>query len=202
MKRITGRTWAFVIYPESLPSDYEEIIHETGLPFAISPLHDKDLDPTGEPKKPHYHCIVYYENATTLKNVKDNVCDKLNATIPIKLESMRGMYRYHLHLDNPEKYQYDDRDRKFYNGFDVDMAGKLTKTEINKIIKEIHCFINENDITEYIELLDVLKDSNFNTFYEVAINNTIFFKSLLDSKRHSRATREKIKEEKRKEMKD
>ena len=122
MKRITGRTWAFVIYPESMPVNYEEIIQETGLPFTISPLHDKDLDPTGEPKKAHYHVICYYENATTLKNVKENVCDRLNATIPLKLESMRGMYRYHLHLDNPDKYQYDDRDRKFYNGFDINFS--------------------------------------------------------------------------------
>lgn len=184
MKKITGRTWAFVLYPESMPDNYEEIITETGLPFAVSPLHDKDLNPTGESKKAHYHCIVYYENPTTLKNVKENVCDKLNATIPIKLESMRGMYRYHLHLDNPEKYQYDDRDRKFYNGFDIDMASKLTKTEVNKIIKEIHTFINENEIFEYIDLLDILKDNDLNTLYEVAISNTMLFKAMLDSKRN------------------
>lgn len=202
MKRITGRTWAFVMYPESMPSNYEEIIHETGLPFAISPLHDKDIDPTGEPKKPHYHCIVYYENATTLKNVTDNVCDKLNATRPIKLESMRGMYRYHLHLDNPDKYQYDDRDRNFYNGFDIDMANKLTKTEKNKLIKEIHTFINDNDITEYSDLLDILKDDNLNILYEVASESTIFFKALLDSKRYKFSTKQKEKEAKRKEMKD
>lgn len=184
MKRITGRTWAFVVYPESMPENYEEIIQETGLPLAMSPLHDKDINPTGESKKAHYHCIVYYENATTLKNVKDNVCDRLNATIPIKLESMRGMYRYHIHLDNPEKYQYDDRDRKFYNGFDIDMANKLTKTEINKLIKEIHTFINENDIYEYIDLLDILKDNDLNNLYEIAISQTFLFKGMLDSKRN------------------
>ena len=184
MKKITGRTWAFVMYPESMPNNYEEVITETGLPFALSPLHDKDVNPDGEEKKAHYHCIVYYENPTTLKNVKENVCDKLNATIPIKLESMRGMYRYHLHLDNPEKHQYDDRDRKFYNGFDIDMASKLTKTEVNKIIKEIHSFINDNNVFEYIDLLDILKDNDLNILYEVAISNTLFFKAMLDSKRN------------------
>lgn len=202
MKRITGRTWAFVIYPESMPGDFEEVIHKTGLPLAMSPLHDKDLDPTGEPKKPHYHCIVYYENATTLKNVKENVCDKLNGTIPLKLESMRGMYRYHIHIDNPEKYQYDDRDRKFYNGFDIDMANKLTKTEVNKMKREIHTFINDHDILEYSDLLDILKDNDLINLYEVASDNTLFFKSLLDSKRNKFATREKLKDKKRKEMKD
>lgn len=199
MKRITGRSWAFVIYPESMPENYEEIITDTGLPLAMSPLHNKDVNPTGEPKKPHYHCIVYYENATTLKNVKENVCDKLNGTIPIKLESMRGMYRYHIHLDNPEKYQYDDRDRKFFNGFDIDMASKLTRTEINKIIKEIHTFINDNNILEYIDLLDVLKDNDLTNLYDVAIANTLLFKSMLDSKRNKLA-HEKAKDKKRKEV--
>lgn len=199
MKRITGRSWAFVIYPESMPENYEEIITDTGLPLAMSPLHNKDVNPTGEPKKPHYHCIVYYENATTLKNVKENVCDRLNGTIPIKLESMRGMYRYHIHLDNPEKYQYDDRDRKFFNGFDIDMASKLTRTEINKIIKEIHTFINDNNILEYIDLLDVLKDNDLTNLYDVAIANTLLFKSMLDSKRNKLA-HEKAKDKKRKEV--
>lgn len=189
MKRITGRSWAFVIYPESLPENWKEIIVETGLPMAISPLHDKDINPTGEEKKAHYHVICYYENATTFNNVKQNVTDKLNGTIPIKLESMRGMYRYHLHLDNPEKYQYDDRDRTFFNGFDIDLASKLTRTEINKLIREIHTFINNNDIVEYIDLLDILKDNELFDMYDIAISNTLLFKSLLDSKRNKEKKR-------------
>lgn len=189
MKRITGRSWAFVIYPESLPENWKDIVIDTGLPMAISPLHDKDINPTGEEKKSHYHVICYYENATTYNNVKQNVTDKLNGTIPIKLESMRGMYRYHLHLDNPEKYQYDDRDRMFFNGFDIDFASKLTRTEINKLIREIHTFINSNDIVEYIDLLDVLKDNDLIDMYDIAVSNTLLFKSLLDSKRNKEKKR-------------
>ena len=34
---IKGRNWAFVVYPESLPANWEEIITETGLPMAFSP---------------------------------------------------------------------------------------------------------------------------------------------------------------------
>ena len=184
MKRITGRTWAFVVYPESLPKNYEEIITNTGLPMAFSPLHDKDVNPTGEVKKPHYHVIVYYENATTYNNVKTNVTDILNGTIPIKLESMRGMYRYHLHLDNPEKYQYDDRDRKFYNGFDIDMASKLTKTEKNKLIREIHDFIKNYKVFEYSDLMDLLKDNDYLNLYEVAQENTIYFNAYIKSRKY------------------
>lgn len=186
MKRVTGRTWAFVIYPESLPKDYEEIILNTGLPMAVSPLHDKDIDPTGESKKPHYHVIIYYENATTYNNVKQNVTDKLNGTIPIKLESMRGMYRYHLHLDNPEKYQYDDRDRKFYNGFDIDMASKLTKTEVNKIIRQINDLVRTTKIYEYSDLIDTLDDSDSVQMLEIAQQYVSYFTSYLNSRRYKK----------------
>lgn len=186
MKRITGRTWAFVIYPDSLPSNWEEIILNTGLPMAISPLHDKDINPDGTEKKPHYHVIIYYENATTFNNVKTNVTDLLKGTIPIKLESMRGMYRYHLHLDNPEKYQYDDRDRKFYNGFDIDMASKLTKTEINKIIRNINDIIRVSQIYEYSDLIDMLDKSDLTQLLEIAQQYVSYFVSYLNSRRYKK----------------
>lgn len=181
---VKGRNWAFVVYPESLPKNWEEIIVETGLPMAFSPLHDKDLNPTGEVKKPHYHVICYYENPTTSRAVKEYVTDRLNGTIPIKLESMSGMYRYHLHLDNPEKYQYDDRDRKFFNGFDVNKVDSLTYTEISKLIREIQVFIKENKIYEYCDLLDVLLENEKFNMWDVARNHTILLNSYITSKRH------------------
>jgi len=153
---LKGRNWAFVMYPESMPEDWFEKLEQTGLPFAISPLHDKDLNPTGEEKKPHYHVICQYSNNTTLKNVKENVCKLVNATIPIKLESIKGMYRYHLHLDNPEKHQYDDRDRIFINGFDISQVNALTKTEIDKYKREILTFIEDNDILYELRVTDFL----------------------------------------------
>lgn len=171
-QRIMGRSWAFVCYPESMPENWPEIIRNTGLPMAFSPLHDKDINPTGEEKKSHYHVICYYENPTTLNNVYENVCKPLNATIPIKLESMRGMYRYHLHLDNPEKYQYDDRDREFFNGFDVSSVSDLTKTEEIKILKELIIFIKDNDVLEFSDLLHFLIVNDMNDFFEVAKKNS------------------------------
>lgn len=186
MKRISGRSWAFVMYPESMPENWKDIIQETGLPMAISPLHDKDINPTGETKKAHYHVICYYENATTYNNVKTNICDKLNATIPQKLESIRGMYRYHIHLDNPEKYQYDDRDRQFFNGFDIDMANKLTRNEILKGLIEIYKFCKDNDITEYKDLVHVLIENDLRQFLDIISFNTLPVKCYLESARYKK----------------
>lgn len=189
---LKGRNWAFVMYPESMPDDWFYKLQMTGLPMCISPLHDKDFDSTGESKKPHYHVICYYENTTTAKNVKENVCDLVNGTIPIKLESMQGMYRYHLHLDNPEKFQYDDRDRIFINGFDVSKIDVLTFTEINKILFQLQQIIIDNHILEYSELLDILHDNDLMNMWDVARNHTLFLNTYITSRRY------KTKEERRK----
>ena len=190
-----GRNWAFVVYPESLPDNWQDIVLETGLPMAFSPLHDKDINPTGEIKKPHYHVICYYENTTTQKNVKENVTDRLNGTIPIKLESMVGMYRYHLHLDNPEKYQYDDRNRMFFNGFDVNKVDSLTYTEIGKILMELQTLIRREHILEYADLLDILQDNEMLNALDVARNHTLFLNTYITSRRY-KTRNEQVSEEK------
>lgn len=178
-----GRIWASVGYPESLPTDWKDKLIETGLQIAISPLHDKDINPTGEVKKPHYHIIFNYEGPTTHNHVKE-LCDSLNMTIPIKLESLRGMYRYHLHLDNPEKYQYDDRDRILLNGFDPKSVDALTATEIDKITTEILAFIDDNDIIEYADLLYEFRTNDLVNMLNVAKSHTILFNTYIRSKRH------------------
>lgn len=181
---LKGRNWAFVMYPESMPKDWFDRLQMTGLPFAISPLHDKDLNPTGEEKKHHYHVICYYENSTTQKAVKELVCDLVNATLPIKLESMQGMYRYHLHLDNPDKYQYCDKDRIFINGFDVSKVDSLTYTEISKVLQEIQKFIVNEHILEYSDLLDILLDNDMFSMWDVARNHTLLLNTYITSRRY------------------
>ncbi len=178
-----SRHWAFVMYPESMPENWQEIIQESGLAVAISPLHDKDVNPDGEEKKEHYHVIASYDGPTTYNNALE-FTKKLNATIPIDLQSVRGMYRYHLHLDNPEKYQYDDRDRQFFNGFDISSVNELTKTEVNKCKKEILIFIEDNDIIEYSDLLNTLIKNDLCNLLDVATSHTILFNTFITSRRN------------------
>lgn len=179
-----GRHWAFVMYPESMPDDWKDIIINSGLQCAISPLHDKDFNPDGEIKKEHYHVIVSYDTGTTTKNNVEEFCKLLNATIPIKLESVRGMYRYHLHLDNPEKFQYDDRDRTLLNGFDANAVNELTRTEVNKLVRQILTFVIDNDIIEYSDLLQTLLESDELLMLDVATSHTMLFDGFIRSRRN------------------
>lgn len=184
-KKVKKRHWAFVAYPESLPVDWIDQLKQSGLKVAISPLHDRDVNPTGEPKKPHYHVIISYDGPTTFGNV-EKLTLRLNQPIPQPLEQVRGYYRYLTHEDNPEKAQYDEADIRTLNGFNILDFVELTKSEVTKYIREIRRFICENDIVEYAVLLDVLDEGECipAEWFEVASSHTLLFTAYLRSRRY------------------
>lgn len=181
-KNVKKRNWAMVLYPESAPEDWREQLRLSGLQVAISPLHDKDVNADGEPKKAHHHVILVYGSPTTYNNVKA-LCDRLNQPIPQPLEQVRGYYRYLTHEDNPEKAQYSKSDIQTLNGFDIREFVELTKSEVTKAKREILQLIRDNSITEYADLIDILMDGGEGTadMFDVASNNTLFFKAYLTS---------------------
>ena len=73
-KNTKARNFAFILYPESIPENFIENLEKTGIPMAISPLHNldkterkfKDMTPDEQEiisaggsiyKKPHYHVL-------------------------------------------------------------------------------------------------------------------------------------------------
>lgn len=185
-ENIKKRNWTFVLYPESAPADWLEQLKISGLMAAVSPLHDKDINPTGEAKKAHYHILLVYSGPTTY-NAVAKFTASLNATIPQALESVRGMYRYFSHKDNPEKYQYDEREIRVLNGFNIADLVELTRSEVNELKTAILKLIREIGIVEYADLVDFLIDNEMTAEYDVAVNNTFFFNSYIASRRHSEA---------------
>lgn len=178
---IKKRNWGAVVYPESAPSDWIDILKLKGITFAVSPLHNKDINPTGEPKKAHYHIILSFSGPTTDKTVND-ILQEINQPRAIPLESVKGYYRYMTHKDNPEKYQYDPTEIQLFNGFDV--TDVLNGFEVFQILKEIQILIIENDILEYSDLLDYLMEKDFMEHWNVASSHTLFLNSYITSKRH------------------
>ena len=185
-KNIKKRYWAMILYPESAPQNWRDILIESGLQCAISPLHDKDINPDNTPKKAHYHIILCYENPTTYNNVC-NLTESLNQPIPQPLEQLRGYYRYLVHKDNPEKYQYDETLITTINGFDVCNYLDLTNNQINAILNEIVNLIRDNDITEFSDLVDLIKDNEtFQDFFNIVVNKHNFLSLYIKSYKYKK----------------
>lgn len=188
-EKVKKRYWTFVLYPESAPEDWRDILQRTGLEIAVSPLHDKDINPgTEEVKKPHYHLILCYEGPTTGNAVK-KLTDELNQPIPLPIDSVRGLYRYFTHKDNPEKFQYDEKDISSINGFDIADYSDLSSSEVSRIKLELTKFIKESDLTEYSDFMDKVIELDKQDYFLIASTNTIYFNNYLCSRRN------KIKEE-------
>lgn len=66
MAKYKSRYFTFLLYPESIPKDWEMKLETVGLPMAISPLHDKDKNKNGGYKKAHYLVVYVARNPVLL----------------------------------------------------------------------------------------------------------------------------------------
>jgi len=181
---VKKRHWAFVAYPESCPKEFLiEKLKESGLQCAVSPLHDGDVNADETQKKAHWHVILNYAGPTSFEAVS-RFTTSLKATIPQGLEAIKGYYRYLTHKDNPEKTQYSEADIVAVNGFTIRDFVEMTRSEVTAEKRKIMRFVEENDITEYCDLLTELDKHDMFDTWEVAANNTIFADALIRSRRH------------------
>ena len=90
------RNFATVVYPDSAPDNWQQILEEKFIPAIISPLHDSDVNPTGEPKKPHYHVLIMFDGVKT-KDQAIDVFDAIHGVGCERVNSIRGYARYLCH---------------------------------------------------------------------------------------------------------
>ena len=107
------RNWATVIYDDS----GLEKLSELKIPCLISPWHDKDINATGEQKKPHRHVMFMFEGKKSKEQIQE-ICEFIGGVGCEPIQSMRAYGRYLCHLDNPEKAQYDINDVVAFGGVD------------------------------------------------------------------------------------
>lgn len=167
-----------VLYPDSTTYDADKLIKalaEEHLSFAVSPIHDRDVDVDGSMKKGHYHLLLAYSSATTLNNIRGwfKVCGMPEA----ELHSVRicasgvGYYRYLTHKDNPEKAQYNDKDIRVFNDFD-ELFKKFSKTASEKI----------DNLVRIFQIVDDLNSISFHNLIQyLMLNERDLFKMLTSS---------------------
>ena len=177
----SGRTrnFATVIYPESAPENWQDILSEQKVPAFISPLHDKDINPYGEPKKPHYHVVVMYEGVKTMEQA-ENLFNQIGGVGNEKVQSIRGYARYLCHLDNPEKHQYNQEDVRCLGGADYVSTIGLALDKY-KAIGEMIDYCVENKIYSYAALLRYCRTERFDWFRVLCDNGTVVMKEFLKS---------------------
>ena len=173
------RNFATVVYPESAPEDWMETLAGEFVPAFVSPLHDKDINPGGEPKKPHYHVVLMFEGKKSMEQVRE-ITAKIGGVGLEKVNSIRGYARYLCHLDNPEKAQYLPEDVRCLCGADYNYTIGLV-TDKYKAIDEIMDFIDANSITSYRNLMQYCRKERRDWFRVLCDNGTYVVMEYLKS---------------------
>lgn len=173
------RNYVTVVYPESAPNNWKEILADECVPAFISPLHDSDYNADGEVKKAHYHVMVMFDGVKSESQAKE-LFDKIGGVGLQKVNSTRGYARYLCHLDNPEKAQYNQSDIIQLGGADYISVIGLTSDKY-QAVREIIEFCKQNEIICYADLLEYSALNNESWFRVLCDNGTVVVSQYLKS---------------------
>lgn len=167
------RNWSCIVYPESAPKNWRELLDDMHIEWIESPLHDKDLNATNEPKKPHWHLLLLFGGVKSYEQVKE-ITDSINAPIPQRVHNAKAMVRYMAHLDNPDKAQYSTADIVAHGGADVAELLRPCSSERYTLISEMCCWIKENKVTEFQDLMDYAMSYRFDDWLPLLCDNSAY----------------------------
>lgn len=163
-----ARYFTFLLYPESIPDDWEMQLEMIGVPMAISPLHDRDKSNVEgqEYKKAHYHVIYVAANPVTTHSVRKRIqralANESIAKVQVIKQSVENMYLYLTHESKDaiakNKYKYNKKDIKLLNNFDIDRYVVLDVEDKDEMLNDVCDMIDEHGLANIRELRRFIKE--------------------------------------------
>lgn len=177
------RNWDIIVYPESAPDNWREVLEDLHIQWVESPLHDQDINPsTHEPKKAHYHVLLMFHGKKSYEQVCEFIAP-LNCPIPQRCHDATGTIRYFAHLDNPDKHQYSTHDIVAHGGLDVTTYLQKSTSERYAIIRDMFQWCQDSNITEFCDLVDYAMMEHYDDWYPILCDkNTLVIKTYLQSR--------------------
>ncbi|MBR2289338.1 MAG: replication protein [Clostridia bacterium] len=183
------RNYATVVYEESAPKNWRNILSDCLVPAFISPYHKDDINADGTPKKPHWHILIMFDGVKSPEQAKE-IFAKIGGVGCEKVNVLRGYARYLCHLDNPDKAQYDISEVTALCGADYQDIISLASDKY-KVIEEMIDFCEKYQVYSFY-LLSKYAFKNRDTWKKaLADNSAIFMREYLQSKRWSEEYKQK-----------
>ncbi len=194
------RNFATIVYPDSAPENWLDILRDMKVNCFVSPLHNQDVNPDGEIKKLHYHVLVMFDSPKAPDQFLEFITPIHGVGIE-KVNSIRGYARYLCHLDNPEKAQYDKEDVICIGSCDYLESISLSSDRYG-VIRDMIDFCNSKSIVLFSDLLLYASQNNETWFRCLCDNGAYVMKEYLKSKDYGRRADLTIKVKKSKVSKD
>lgn len=154
VSEIRSRLYRVLLYPDN-PEHMLAIMQLQSSDFnAVGIKHDKDVytedtdeHKAGELEKEHFHFVVKFKNARYLSAVAKSL--GLEERFIQTAKSYKGSVEYLLHLNHPEKYQYD-----------VSELVGFSKAEALKILDDVSAEVKAFRIRDFIYHYDGYLDDD------------------------------------------
>lgn len=178
------RNWKLLVYPDSAPANWREILDDMQIEWIESPLHDKDTNKDGSLKKAHWHVILLFDGNKSFEQIKE-IADSINSPSPQFVQNVRTMTRYLAHLDSPSKYQYSKSDIVAHGGVDLAELLKPTASSRYEMIAEMIEFIEKESVTEFIDFMLYCKNKRYDDWFPIMCDSGAFvIREVIKSKRY------------------
>lgn len=170
------RNWTIVVYADSAPENWRDIIADLHIPAFISPYHDKDVTATGEPKKPHWHVVLCFKGKKSIGQIQA-ISDQLSGVKVLWEEcavgDLSGMVRYLIHFDDANKAQYSVSDIQALGGADV-LAHFAGAGDVDEAVGEMMDWLDEQGITSFSCLARYARQHKPDWFRVLTSKRTVF----------------------------
>lgn len=186
--------WWGYLYPDSAPDDWETRIRESGRE-VLWVRHDRDVDAAGAPKKEHVHVLVRFDHAVDRATAVAALGEYgvLEKSVQYR-DSWRACARYLVHMDDPDKYQYDPSDVRECGGADWRAAVQRSSDKY-RVVKEMCLWVQETGCTDFSALMDHAMDAEPEWWAALCDSSAVVMREYIRSKRGARKQRERAERE-------
>lgn len=168
------RNWNIVVYPDSAPENWKDLLDEQRIEWVCSPLHEFDVDPNGEVKKAHYHVLLMFGGVKSYEQVISFI-EFLHCPIPQRCHNARASVRYMAHLDNPNKFQYSSSEIESHGGVDLQELLKPCSSLRYSMLKDMCEYIHQHQITEFSDFVFRCMDEHYDDWFPLITDNSSYF---------------------------
>ncbi len=195
MRNQRYRSYNWVMYLDSLPPNWLDYLDSLRVPIVLG-VHDKDVwtpydqekNPehvAGQPKKEHIHGVFLFEGKKSLKQILE-MLEPLGVKYAEPTHNVQSFMRYLLHMDNPEKAQYEKDSIICLGGAVPDFTRAIPQSEVQAIMADMCNFIREKEITEFFELWFYACDNEPDWFTVLNNGKAYVVSQAIKSVRHSK----------------
>lgn len=177
--RSRTRNYACIVYPESAPADWVDILSGFHVGALVSPLHDKDLNKDKSLKKPHYHVILIFDSVKSIDQAKE-IFDAIGGVGCEAVKCLQGYARYLCHLDEADKAHYPMEEILQVCGVNYVEIIELSSDRL-EVLMDIISYCKEEGIVEFNRLIDYCLQENHGWFRVISESGVYILKEYMKS---------------------